>query len=147
MPKKPYQKQKAGRRKFPGFETCIKMMRGEVKMPNLMVPEFDEAFEVLRSRAGEYVDELVDVFYREENARIRWAIIELLGEARSVKALPVFAEALRGSDRELWSWAIYGLTDLNTHEARQLLWDAKFYAKDSDEDSTLFRELLGIRSE
>jgi hypothetical protein len=147
MPKKSYQKQKEGRRKFPGFETCMKMMRGEAKMPSLIVPEFDEAFGWLRSYALDYVDELVDAFYREENAKILWVIVELLGETRSVKALPVFTEALRGDDTGLWSWAIYGLTKLNTPEARRLLWDARSYSKGTEEDTRLFREQLGIRIE
>jgi hypothetical protein len=119
---------------------CLKMMRGEVRMPNLSAPEFDEAFEALRSRAAEHVDNLVDAFGRPENASIRWVLVELLGESRSEKALPVFVEALRSNDHELWSWAIQGLSRLDTPDARRILREAR--RKEAQYETALLPELF-----
>jgi hypothetical protein len=142
MPKKPYEKQKLGRRKFPGFDECIKMLRGEVKIPGLMVPEFDEGFGWLLANASEYIDELITEFYHEESVAIRWVLLELIGEAKSPKALAVLEETLRGNDSSLWSWAIRGLIKLDTSGARRLLWEARSLMKETEEETKEFKRVM-----
>jgi HEAT repeat protein len=109
MPKKP---------KFPGFQECLRMMRKRD-------PEtFEDGFYRLVPYAREYVHELMAEFCNETGPDIRWALLELIGYAKSPEALPLLVEVLHGDNDDLRGWAIRGLQDLDTKEARQVLWDA-----------------------
>jgi HEAT repeat protein len=109
MPKKP---------KFPDFQACLHMMR------NRDAATFEGGFYCLLPHANEYVHQLMAAFRTETDPRMRWPLLELIGYAKSPDALPLLVEVLHGDDQELREWAIMGLRELNTKEARQALWDA-----------------------
>ena len=79
----------------------------------------EDGFEYLRVHATEHFDELVTEFRYESDPGLRCWLLELIGHARSPKALPLYVEQLHGSDEALRSWAVAGLPDvyLFDHEA------------------------------
>ena len=63
-------------------------------------------------------------FQTEKDHGLRCWLLELIGEARSAKAFDLLREQLHSSDESMRYWAIHGLRELNTREARQALFDA-----------------------
>ena len=93
----------------------------------------EDGFHALLPRVAEHIDGLVDDFGRERDHGLRCWLLELIGEARSPKALGLLREQLRSPDESLRKWAIRGLEELDTLEARQALFDAGI-GRDADSD-------------
>jgi HEAT repeat protein len=85
----------------------------------------EDGFHLLLPYAAEHIDELIAAFAREQNnPGLRCWLLELIGYARSPKALPVLAEHLHGDDESLRYWAAVGLEHLGSKLARRELWKA-----------------------
>jgi hypothetical protein len=84
----------------------------------------EDGFHFLLPHAAEFIDELMAEFNIEKDHGLRCWLLELIGDARSAKAFDLLREQLRSSDEGLRYWAIHGLRELNTPEARQALFDA-----------------------
>lgn len=81
----------------------------------------EDGYHMLLPVAHEHVDELIEAFQEEHDDHgLRCWLLELIGEARSEKALPVLAEQLNSSDEQLQAQAERGLKLLNSKEARRL---------------------------
>jgi HEAT repeats len=69
------------------------------------------------------LDELIAEFVQEDHDHgLRCWLLELIGHARSPRALSVLTEQLHSDDESLRSWAAQGLKQLDTKAARQELW-------------------------
>ncbi|MGC7094257.1 hypothetical protein ACPZ19_06305 [Amycolatopsis lurida] len=80
----------------------------------------------LLPRVAEHVDQLIAEFTQERtNHGLRCWLLELIGHARSPKALPTLTEQLHGNDDSLRFWAVRGLEQLDTKPARYELWKAR----------------------
>ncbi len=62
-------------------------------------------------------------FKKRKNHGLKCWLLELIGEAKSEKALSILIKNLRSDDESYRSWAIYGLEKLDTKEARRVLWE------------------------
>jgi hypothetical protein len=86
----------------------------------------EHGFHLLRPHAAEHLDELIAAFANERDDHgLRCWLLELIGEARSPRALPVLVEQLHSDDESLRSWAVTGLQQLHTKPARTELWKAR----------------------
>ena len=85
----------------------------------------EDGFALLRSHAAEYIEELIAQFLRENDHGLRRWLLELIGHARSPRALPLLTEELHSPDVALRDWAVAGLQILDTREARQALYQAR----------------------
>jgi len=79
----------------------------------------EEGFHMLRPHAGERLDELIDTFTHEPDHGPRCSLLELIGDARSAKAVALLKAQLDNPDERLRYWAVVGLTQLDTPEARK----------------------------
>ena len=122
--------------RFPGFEGCMKLMRKHDAQLQ------EEGFHALLPYARKYIDELIDEFHKERDQGLRYWLLELLGEAKSPKVLPVFEECLQGDDESFWWAAVRGLQALNTKESRKALYEAKSYSKATEERTRYFQQEL-----
>jgi HEAT repeat protein len=104
--------------RFPGFERCLKMMRHSNPAVN------EEGFGLLGPHAAEYLPQLIAAFWDEDNAGIRDWLVELIGEAKAPAAMPFLLECLHDDDESVRNFAMHGLRQLNTKEARTALWQA-----------------------
>ena len=68
-------------------------------------------------------DRLIDEFRHEPDHAVRCCLLELVGHARSPRALEVLVGQLNAADESLRSWAERGLRLLDTQEARTALWE------------------------
>ena len=81
----------------------------------------EDGFALLRPHAAEHLDELIEAFRAEEDdGGLRAWLLELIGDARSPEALPILVEHL--GHESLASWAVRGLEQLGTKEARTALY-------------------------
>jgi HEAT repeat protein len=80
---------------------------------------------MLQPHAREYLPELIAEFEHEHDHGLRCWLLELIGDARDERALPLLAEQLNSLDESLRSWAVKGLQQLGTRQARQLLYRAR----------------------
>src|SRR5688572_2130171 len=108
--------------KFPGFKKCMAMMR-QKRDPQTQ----EDGFGWLLPHAREYVHELIEEFGPEKDHGLRCWLLELLGSAKSHDSFDFLAGQLRNEDQELRYWAIWGLKNLDTKEARTLLWQARSF--------------------
>jgi hypothetical protein len=121
---------------FPGFKKCMAMMRkrdGQTR---------EDGFHWLLPHAGEHVHELIKEFGDEEDLGVRCWLLELIGSARSPDSFDFLVGQLRGDDQPLRWWAIWALKNLDTKEARSLLWQARSFTFASTEETEAFRSDL-----
>jgi HEAT repeat protein len=86
----------------------------------------EEGFQRLLEHAADHLDELMVAFRQEDNDHgLRCWLLELIGAARSARAFPLLAEQLHSADDSLRSWAVRGLKELDSPEARQALYQAR----------------------
>ena len=104
--------------KFPGYRACLAMMRKHDPQTS------EDGFHFLLPHAAEHVDALMADFQVEKDHGLRCWFLELIGAARSANAFDLLREQLQSSDEALRYWAIHGLQDLDTPEARRVLFDA-----------------------
>ena len=106
--------------RFPGFAKCMAMMRKRDPQTQ------EDGFHWLRPHAAEFVEELLAAFHAEQKDHgLRCWLLELIGEARDPRAIPLFAEFLGSGDEQFRSWAVEGLRLLDTSESRRVLFEAK----------------------
>lgn len=101
------------------FAQALEMMRSTDPQTS------EDGFDFLREHADAYADDLIGAFEAEEDLRLRCWLLELVAEARSVTAIPVFAAQLESPDDEVRLWAVRGLEMLDTREAQRVLRDAR----------------------
>jgi len=109
---------------FPGFDKCLQIMRSSNGDTS------ESGFGWIDDRAAEFVPQLIAAFWDDDNARIQGWLIELIGDATSPAAMPFLLERLHDDDELIRDWAILGLRQLNTKEARTALWRSG-YATDA----------------
>lgn len=124
--------------KFPGFKKCMAMIRNRDPQTQ------EDGFHCLLPRAGEYVHQLIEEFRRETDLGLRCWLLELIGSARSRDAFEFLAGQLRAGHQQLRYWAIWGLKNLETKEARTLLWEARSFQFASAEETAAFRSDLEV---
>jgi hypothetical protein len=79
----------------------------------------------LLPRVGEFVEPLLAELEAEGDAYLQGWILELLGEARDVRAFPTFVQHLLSPDVSVRRWAETGLRKMGqTREGRKVLWGA-----------------------
>ncbi|MDY3557771.1 hypothetical protein R5W23_003036 [Gemmata sp. JC673] len=122
--------------KFPGFKKCVAMMRARDPATQ------EDGFHWLRPHAGEHVHELIGEFGQEKDHGLRCWLLELIGLAKSPAAFEFLAGQLRSADERFRFWAISGLKNLDTKEARTLLWEARSYTFGSPAETETFRSEL-----
>ena len=102
------------------FQDAMRLMRRHD--PQLQ----EEGFQLLLGYAAEHLDELLAAFAAEHNDHgLRCWLLELIGQARSERALPILAGYLGSTDKALRDRAVQGLKYLDTREARQALYQAR----------------------
>ncbi|MGE5333273.1 MAG: HEAT repeat domain-containing protein [Nitrososphaerota archaeon] len=69
----------------------------------------EEGYHWLLPRVGEFVEPLLAELESEDEPRMQGWILELLGDARDVRAFPVFVRHLFSSDESVRSWAHGGV--------------------------------------
>ena len=88
-------------------------------------PELQETgFGMLQAHAPEYVDRLIAEFHAEPDYGTACWLLELIGDAKSPLAIPLFQTYLQHDNNSLHFWAVTGLKKLDTKETRRLLWEA-----------------------
>ncbi|MDX6480388.1 MAG: hypothetical protein QOG85_898 [Gaiellaceae bacterium] len=77
---------------------------------------------MLEPIAADILPQLIEAFDSESDHGLRCWLLELIGKARSEDALPILSRELHSGDESIRDWARRGLEQLNTKEARTLLW-------------------------
>lgn len=102
------------------FELAMQLMRSHNPQAR------EDGFQLILPCADEHVEELINAFHEEcIDDGLRCWLLELIGEARSPRALPTLAQHLYSGDDSLQTWAVSGLEKLGTKPARQELWKAR----------------------
>jgi hypothetical protein len=119
--------------KFPGFKKCMVMMRKRNGQTQ------EDGFHWLLPHAGDHVHELIEEFKQEKDLGLRCWLLELIGSSKSPAAFDFLAGELSGPYQRLRHWAVWALNNLDTKEARTLLWQARSFTFGSPEETEEFR--------
>ena len=122
--------------RFPGFKKCMVMMRKHDPQTQ------EDGFQLLLPHAGEHVRDLIEEFSKEDSHGLRCWLLELIGSAKSPDAFQFLAGQLRCPDDRFRFWAIWGLKNLGSQEARTLLWQARSFTLASPDQTEAFRSDL-----
>jgi hypothetical protein len=82
----------------------------------------EDGFAMLEPIAADVLPQLIAAFEEESDHGLRCWLLELIGDARSESALPVFTKELASDDESIRHWARRGLEQLETKEAQTILW-------------------------
>jgi len=107
------------KQKFPGFENCMRMMRKSD--PQIQ----EDGFNWLARHVKEHVDQLIDTFNIEKDIGIKCWLLELIGKSKSPKSFQVLKDSLNHENASVVNWAVWGLQNLDTKEARRELHNRK----------------------
>ncbi len=105
----------------------------------------EDGFHWLLPQAPQHAGALIEEFLAESDSGLRAWLLELIAAARSQEALPLLRDVLYGEESVLRLWAIRALKQLDTREARTLLWEARDLTFSSPEETATFRAELGER--
>ena len=84
----------------------------------------EDGFAMVKPIAADVLPQLISAFYEESDHGLRCWLLQLIGDARSQSALPVLIKELTSDDESIRAWAGRGLEQLDTKEARTILWRA-----------------------
>src|SRR5690348_10525388 len=101
--------------RFPGFAKCMAMMRKRDALTQ------EHGFHWLRPHAAEFVEQLMAEFQAEtKDFGLKCWLVELIGEARDPRALPLLADLLQSSEERLRDRAVAALRLMDTSESRRV---------------------------
>lgn len=118
------------------FQKCMEMMRS--RDPQMQ----EEGFHWMSPHAAEHLSELIQEFEQEESHGLRCWLLELIGASMSPEAVEFLATQLRSTDPRFRFWAIRGLNEIGTREARTHLWEARTLTFATPEETEEFRSNL-----
>jgi hypothetical protein len=99
----------------PSFEECLAMMREGN-------PQVAEAgYGVLAPRVKKLLPRLIAAFETEDGHGTKCWLLQLIGEARSEAAFDCWKREAQSDDGAIRSWAVRGLTKLDTQPSRDFL--------------------------
>lgn len=84
--------------------------------------ERKDGFGMLAPVASDVLPRLLAEYEAESDRGLRCWLLELIGLARSSDALPLLTRELDSDNESIRGWARRGLENLNTKEARTVLW-------------------------
>jgi hypothetical protein len=101
----------------------------------------EERFNWLVGREREHLVELIEAFHVERDHGLRCWLLQLIGQARAPETLPLFRELLLTEDTpfDFRIWAVYGLHDVGTKEARCLLFELRSWTFADEWESEEFQ--------
>ena len=111
---------------LPDFEKCIKMLLSNDPL------EYEDGYHWLQGYLDEYIDELVDLMLKQSDPDRRSKFVELLGDSRNPKVIPVLANELKSPYREVRSWAYSSLFYFENAEAFKIAEKFKFENPNED---------------
>jgi thymidylate synthase ThyX len=82
----------------------------------------ENGFAMLEPIAADVLPQLIAAFEEEPDQGLRCWLLELIGDARSDSALPLLVKELASGDESIRDWARRGLEQLDTKDARTILW-------------------------
>lgn len=103
---------------FPGVAKCVELLHST----NVRGLWIDIICDELLLNAHDHADELIAATRAgvEQGSTI---LLHVLADAKLPEALPLFAELLRSPDESLRHYGVAGLKQLDSKEARRLLWE------------------------
>lgn len=116
-----YQRWRQKYPRFPGVAECARLIRNRKAKgawADIIAAELAE-------HAAACLPELIDAFRNNPSEDVRLYIMMALDIAQLPESVPFLAEVLRGGNSRFTSYAERALRDINTPEARTVLWHTK----------------------
>ena len=98
----------------PEFNECIEMLRSRDPMT------YEDGYHWLQGYLDKYIDELVQLMLKEEDPDRRSKFVELVGDSKNPKVIPILKAELRNPHKEVRSWAYSSLCYFENPEAERL---------------------------
>lgn len=105
---------------FPGVAKCVELLR----QTNVQGEWIDIICFELQDHATEDPAELIEAIRAPENKGVRLILLGVLENAAVPEAIPLFSDVLQSGDESERDYAIRGLEEIDTKEARTVLWRA-----------------------
>jgi hypothetical protein len=122
--------------RFPGLNRLVDFIR------HAQGTYLDMAMADLAEHADLHLSALIAAFEEERDPWIRALLLSVIADAPRPAALDVFQRHLIVDDEHLRYWALVGLHNLATPEARRALWDARSSTLATPEQTESFRQQL-----
>ena len=99
---------------FPGFDTCVALMRSDDPGTS------EEGYWWLEDRAGQYTDPLIEVAQAEQDPHPLFLFVELLGSTKDPAVIPVLASKLSHTNLSVRQAAVVSLEEIGTEQSKAL---------------------------
>ncbi len=106
--------------RFPGVAKCVELLL----RPNTQGSWIDIICHELQVNAHDHSDELITAtrVELERDSQVSRILLHVLADSRLPAAIDLFAELLRSRDHALHAYGVTGLTQLDTKDARRILY-------------------------
>ena len=81
---------------------------------------YEDGYHWLRGYLDIYIDDLCQLMLRESNPEMKAKFIELIGDSKNPKVIPLLANELENSHEEVRSWAYSSLCYFENPDAEKL---------------------------
>jgi hypothetical protein len=88
----------------PGFDECIEMIRSSDPLT------YEDGYHWLQGYLIDYIDELIQLMLRETDPNMRSKFVELVGNSKNPRVIPVLEAELKSPHSEVRSWAYSSLS-------------------------------------
>ena len=96
------------------FRSYIEMIRSDNSVT------YEQGFWSLIYDVPQFKDELIQLMQAEQNPQVRAKFIELLGDAKDPKVIPLLVAQLEHPDAEVRYWAVLSLEYFGLPEAKEI---------------------------
>ena len=95
---------------------------------------YEDGYHWLQGYLDIYIDDLCQLMLHESNPEMRAKFIELIGDSKNPKVIPLLAIELENSDEEVRSWAYSSLCYFGNPDAEKL---AREFREDHPDENFL----------
>ena len=96
------------------FRSCIEMIRSDD------AETYEQGFWSLIYDVPQFKDEIIQLMQAEKNPKVRAKFVELLGDAKDPKIIPLLVAELEHPDIDVRYWAVLSLEYSGLPEAKEI---------------------------
>lgn len=98
----------------PGFDKCVEMIRSSDPST------YEDGYQWLQGCLNDYIDELAQLMLRETDPNMRSKFVELVGNSKNPRVIPLLEAELKSPHSEVRGWAYSSLCYFENSEAKRI---------------------------
>lgn len=93
---------------------------------------YEEGYHAMQAYLVEHLDDLIALMLAEQDPNMRGRFVELLGDSRVAKVIPLLCDELENPNREVRMWAYNALENIEHPDAERAIQEFRVRHPDAD---------------